>query len=422
MKIGIRRFLQLAVAAPLLAGVTHSVRADRFVFDPTGLGGVGAFSVDSFQLGSGNSLARNVVPFTVDSTFQLLFQAQQTFVVPATVFRFEITVVGSVTERVTTANAGPPSRLTFQLAKNQTSDSFIEIYSDSLLNADDLQGTGFNDGVLVLRGSLLSTLPNVGTFSLTDPQPTPAPSLDLVGTNNYPNVTSVVGAGATKLYVVVGYVDPRFFPAPQAGAAGRQVKTGDIVTLDISHATPFNGVDPSRAFTSSRNPGIGPGPTPTATPAIGLVNGSSGPDLQTQSTVTFSISASPTPSGTPGGTPIPGIPKVIVSASRTQLREGADSTITFSTNLAIPVDLVVSYSVGGSATLNVDYTLSQTPGQVTIPANQTSASVVLHSITDNVREPNGEPAKLTILPGTNYQLPATKEAGRAVVLILDRNG
>src|SRR4051812_1636906 len=272
MKTGITRLLQLAVAPLLLAGATRPAMADTFVFDPAGFGGAAAISVDSFQLGLGNSLARGVVPFTVDSTFQLLFQAHQTFVATSSFFSFEISVVGSVTERVTTANAGPPSRFTFQLAKNQTSDSFIEIYSDLVQNADDFQGTGFNDGVLVLRGSLLSTLPNVGTFSLTDPQPSPAPSLDLVGTNNYPTITSVVGAGATKLYVVVGYVDSRFFPAPTGTVTGRQVKTGDIVTLDISHATPFNGVDPSRVFTSSRNFGLGAGPTPSATPAIGLVN------------------------------------------------------------------------------------------------------------------------------------------------------
>jgi hypothetical protein len=197
------------------------------------------------------------------------------------------------------------------------------------------------------------------------------------------------------------------------------------VTLDIGQATPFNGSDPSRAFTGSPNPGFGAGPTPTVAPNIGAVNGSSGPDLQTQGTVGFSISApTPTPSGTPGTTPtpIPGVPKIIVSASRTQLREGADSTITFSSNIAPSTDLTINYSVGGSATLNVDYTLTGTLGTVVIPANQTSASIILHSIADTVKEPQGEPATLTIEPGTGYQVSTNKNANRAVVLILDRKG
>ena len=401
-----------------------ALRADTIVFDPFGLVGADAVSIDAFHLGSGNSLARAVLPFSVGATFQLLFHAQQNFLVEnGVVLPFEITVVGSVTEKVTTANDGPPARVTFQLSKTQASDSFIEIYSDFIVNADDLAGTGFNDGLLILRGSPVSTLPNVGTFCLTDPQPTPAPNFDQLGTNDYSGKSSVVGAGATKLTVAVAYVDPRFFPAPQAGIVGRQVQIGDIVTLDISQATPFNGVDPSRAFTGSPNPGFGPGPSPAASPNIGAVNGSSGPDLQAQSTIGISVSASPTPSGTPGGTatPIPGVPKVIVSASRTQLREGADSTITFSTNLVVQADLTVNYSVTGTATLGIDYTLSGAAGVVVIPANQTSASIVLHSIADNKSEPNGEAAKILIEPGTGYQVPDNKDANRVVILILDRS-
>src|SRR5215212_2567855 len=276
MNTGIKRSLQLVIAASWLAGATRLVTADPFVFDPDGPERVDSFTTNAFHLGSGNSLARAIVPFSVGTTFQLLFQGHQTFVVPDgnDVFPFEITVVGSVTERTTTANTGPPSRVTFELSKNQTSASFIEIYSDSVPNADDLAGTGFNDGVLVLRGSLISTLPNVGTFCLTNPQPTPAPNLDQFATNDHAGVSSVVGAGGTKINVVVGYLDRRFFPAATEGLAERQVQVGDIVTLDFAQATPFNAVDPSRAFTDKPNPGFGAGPSPTAAPVTGVVNGS----------------------------------------------------------------------------------------------------------------------------------------------------
>lgn len=42
--------------------------------------------------------------------------------------------------------------------------------------------------------------------------------------------------------------------------------------------------------------------------------------------------------------------------------------------------LTVFYTMGGTAILGTDYTLSGTFGQATIPAGQTEAEVVLHAI------------------------------------------
>jgi len=424
-----QRAFKIAAVCALFMG-TSALRADTVVFDPDGVDPVAdAFNINAFHLGSGNSLMRAVLPFSVGSSFQLLFQAHQSFVVGSgnSSLTFEITILGSVTERVTTANTGPPSRLTFELSKNQATDSFIEIYSNSPPDAVDLDGTGFNDGTLIVRASPVSPLPNVGTFCLTDPQPSPPPSFDVFGPDDYPGITSIVGAGATRLNLVVGYVDSRFFPAPSPspapGSTIRQLRVGDVVTIDIGQAAPFNGVNPSGAFTASPNPGTGALPSPTATPLIGTVNGISGPDVQTQGPVVISFAApTPTPSGTPGVTPTPAVPKVIVSASRTQLREGGDSTITFSANSPNHPDLTINYSVGGPATLNVDYTLTGTLGQVVIPSGQTTTSIVLHAIEDTVNEPNGEGAKITLLPGTGYFIPDNKKANRVVVLILDKSG
>ncbi|MFL6513562.1 MAG: hypothetical protein ACJ8M1_00900 [Chthoniobacterales bacterium] len=430
MKTRAKRVLQIAAAAFLLVQGTNLSRADLILFDPDGLSGIDGFGVNYFDLSAANSLARGALPFTVSNTFQLLFHAQRNSVFVETnevVFPFEVTVVGSVTERVTTVNDGPPSRVTFQMAKNQASDSFVELYSGQIINADPSTGTGYNDGTLILGGSPITTLPNVGTFCLADPQPTPAPNFDLFGTNESGATTSVVGVGATKLTFVVGFVDRRFFPAQAAGVTGRPVQVGDIVTLDLSHAAPFNGVDPSRAFTGTRNLGTGAGPAPGVVPVVGAVNGISGPDLQTQGTIGIAISPSPTPGSSPVGTPSPNGPKVILSASRAQLREGNDSVITFSVTQAHS-DITALYAVGGSATLGVDYTITDSsgnvivPGSIVIPAGQTFGSIVVHSILDTVKEPNGEPVKITLLPGIGYQVPPKKEANTAIVLILDRSG
>lgn len=462
MQIWPNRLLFLPLAALLMFALPGSLNADTVVFDPDGTGNSSVpMDTSYFQFGAGNSLAQGIIPFTTSTTFQLLFHAQLNSIVTTTGAQFtptglntsnEITIVGSLTERVVAVNAGPPQRVVYRLATNQAPESFVELYYNSPPGADALAGTGYNNGTLILQGRTPATTPDVGTFVLTDPQPNPAPNFDVFGLNNYAmagtggsNVTSVVGTGSTRLNVVVNYVNPDFFPAPGGGPSGMQVKNGDTIVLELNQAAPFDGVNPSRAFTAFHNTNTDATPTPSpsppaATPRIGSVNGVSGPDLQTESLIGFSITAgftptpTPTPSATPSATPSPTPivspsptptpvgPKVIVQASRTQLREGADSTITFSTNQAVHPDLHVNYSVSGSATLNVDYTLSGTPGVVVIPANQSSASIILHSIPDSIREPNGEPAVIAIAPGTSYQVPANKAANRVVVLILDRNG
>lgn len=362
-----------------------------------------------------------------------------------TVLPFEITVVGSLTETVTNANAGSPPRVIYRLANAQTG-AFVEVYYDGDVNANPLAGTGYNDGTLILRGTPATTISDVGTLVLTNPQPVPPPNFDSFSTNDYAtagpnnsNIASLAAMGGTKLGITVTFVDPAFFVTPGAGDTGSRVKVGDIISLDISQAAPFDKVDPSRKFTDTANSGTGAGPTPSATPRVGAVNGSSGPDFQTQSlmaaavrpasptptpsttpTVTPTVTPSPTvsPTATPSGTPTGD--KVVITANKTQVKEGNDVVITFkfrgpTTHPAI----TVNYSVGGNAELNVDYTLSGTPGQVVIPANTESASITLHAIDDSMRETDGEAAKVFVEAGSGYDVPDQKDAKRVSVLIVD---
>jgi hypothetical protein len=61
--------------------------------------------------------------------------------------------------------------------------------------------------------------------------------------------------------------------------------------------------------------------------------------------------------------------------------------------------VTVNYSMSGSAVLGTDYTLSGTPGQVTIPAGQSSAKVILHA-----RRSVKKAATMTLTPGPGYFL------------------
>ena len=70
--------------------------------------------------------------------------------------------------------------------------------------------------------------------------------------------------------------------------------------------------------------------------------------------------------------------------------------------------------MGGTAKQGVDYTMSGTPGQITIPAGQTSATIALHSIADHVNERN-ETASLVLTSGSGYKLPKRAKAVLTIV-------
>ena len=71
--------------------------------------------------------------------------------------------------------------------------------------------------------------------------------------------------------------------------------------------------------------------------------------------------------------------------------------------------VTVHYTMKGTANNGTDYTLSGTPGQVTIPANATSATVTLQSVSDDSEE-GTETAKMVLQAGSGYTLSANDTA------------
>jgi len=108
----------------------------------------------------------------------------------------------------------------------------------------------------------------------------------------------------------------------------------------------------------------------------------------------------------------PTLVSVSVSASPTQIHEGASATYTVSASPAPSQSITVLYSRSGTASLTSDYTLSGTLGKVTIPAGQTSASFTLQALsdTDEATEPASETAIMTLQPGTGYNIINPKTA------------
>jgi hypothetical protein len=93
--------------------------------------------------------------------------------------------------------------------------------------------------------------------------------------------------------------------------------------------------------------------------------------------------------------------------SPTAVHKGSDATFTISARQNCR-DTIVFYSISGKAQQGTDYTLSGTPGQVSIPANQTSAIVTLHALNNSRKK--AAPATMKLQKGADYMLGPVKKA------------
>ena len=66
--------------------------------------------------------------------------------------------------------------------------------------------------------------------------------------------------------------------------------------------------------------------------------------------------------------------------------------------------------MSGNATLGSDYTMSA--AQITIPAGQSSGTVTLTAIVDQIKEKN-EKAVMTLEPGSGYDFPVVGKKSKA---------
>ena len=163
--------------------------------------------------------------------------------------------------------------------------NFFEIYYDAngATSANNLSGEGFDEGTLILSGTILPFDGLRGTTSFLATSPGPV-DLDNFGGNNYNAIDTVFGNGSANLVVEVDFHDPAFF-------------LNDIDTLHINVQSltglGFDQVDPSSCFdttagtnvSSFLGAGNGHGPCdPAGTPtgSIGSHNFITGPNVMLQ--------------------------------------------------------------------------------------------------------------------------------------------
>ncbi len=159
--------------------------------------------------------------------------------------------------------------------------NFFEIYYDSTPDASMIGGSGFNDGTLILSGTIDGW--DGGTngradFTVTDL----GANLDTFGTNNYPGKTTLSTNGNVQLTITPVTRNANFWTQPVAG-----LTFSATTQLNL----PFSSTNPSGCFVQSPGgvapnlPGAGDASTAGVTgcgDSIGAINGVSGPNIMFQ--------------------------------------------------------------------------------------------------------------------------------------------
>lgn len=255
--------LMVAAAASLALGpVASAYAAQTIMFDRDGAGGSGAIPVDTFDWAPGNALSLGVFSTAPGPdggvSFQLVAQGKLgTFVQPGGGLQTalggsEFTFQVSFWETAYGVGTG-----TTALVGDSTKASSFKIFYDAVGNSNNITGTGFGDGLEILRGTLFS---GKGVYlDTSELLGDPLVLLDQLNADNQNGVLTRQGNGSTSIKVDVSYADPDFF---KSLITSLQVDMQDTT----NNAAPFIQTDPSDSV-------VGFTPYYNVTGAGALVNG-----------------------------------------------------------------------------------------------------------------------------------------------------
>jgi hypothetical protein len=293
------RNISLGFAAMIGLGAfsASTANAALFLFDPDGAApGNSASTIGGLDWSVGNSLGKGRVQNQPGAFFQQYYHATLagvintggTTVAPAGLnSTFEITAVVSATHLITGINTvNGVTTVTTQLSPAQDPLSFVEIWFDDTPDANNLAGTGFNDGTRILFGAPNPNRPNNSVYAnaISAGGGPIVESFDEFGADNYPNTNTITGSGGWSFESSVSTRDATFFIDPVI-----------LMSFNTSLITPFRQTDPSGLFA-----GVAGGAPPTVLPNLGAINGATGPDFQFQAdaNATFIV---PEPAGLMAG-------------------------------------------------------------------------------------------------------------------------
>ena len=235
--------LSAATAAALCAPLVTQA-ADTITFDPTGTGGGGAIAVNTFDWLPDNALAVNALgsagirlsdPLSgIFNPFQVVAQTKLgTFVQPGNI------TVGSTTEFtlvVSYFEIAVGSGASATLIPFTSLPSSIQIWADTTPDANQLAGTGYANGTLILQGTIVG---GFGAFTdATRLGILPVTDLDKFNANDYPGVLTHQGNGSNSAQVDVSFADGNYFISNITSLTIDAQDTGNLVV-------PFDQADPA---------------------------------------------------------------------------------------------------------------------------------------------------------------------------------
>ena len=249
----IRKSLVAAVVAVVLSfGVAGTAGAVLIDLDGGGVA-TGAVNVGSFDWNATSFLALNgqtaIASFqagtcaTVSCSFTVLSQGTlqgvndpngNPLVVNGLNTSYQITYTSRITETITGVTG---TQANFATVAGAT--GFVNIYF-SPINSTPINGSGFNDGTLILRGTTIGT--STGNFTVSNG--TSVPLDNSPNGNQYGSQNSITGSGRTDTIPVDTLtVNPAFFQSPLA--------TFGIAFSNLSQSIPFDSVDPMGCFVNT---------------------------------------------------------------------------------------------------------------------------------------------------------------------------
>lgn len=288
----------LASAIVMALSIPAAHASDIITINPDAAGGDAAFQAGALGWQNGNAISLdttdNGVLAPVDTVFQTYAHASLANFTDVngdpigglalnTAGGYEWTYVAGFQEIVASQTGAPPNATsTFQTVAG--GDNFFQIYFDATRDANNLTGTGFNDGTLILSGTILpfdaATGEGASTFNLTGL----GGAFDQFGADNYPGITSVAGGGSSFLLVDVSSYDPAFFSGFLDLLA---------INFDTFQNTPYQQQNPSACFWDGTAYIDGAGGQGTAcVNSVGDINGFSGPNFMFETRASSAFVAS----------------------------------------------------------------------------------------------------------------------------------
>lgn len=231
-----------SLAMLLALGAVGSVHAATIPFDPDG-GGNGYINIDNLDFGPGNSLFQGIGSLLVDKANQpttLIIQTRVSNLNNASLG--DVTPIGlNVNYEITSYLSAPIKATVIGGNVDYSIDvgaSTFELWYDNVLAtmSNDLAGTGFREGTLILSGSIATA---DGAFSVIPLGFTQ--DFDGFGVDDYAGFQTETIAGGGDVQIAIAYADPNFFGVTP-------ISNLTVSILNTSTITPFDTADPSRLF------------------------------------------------------------------------------------------------------------------------------------------------------------------------------